>query len=86
MSKEPKPFEFQLTQTEVDEIRNAAGEGGHQSFHRLVVSQLDEGSTVRFDDAQLGKLIRYMTQYKGGGFQSRLRSAFIRSLKNQLGI
>lgn len=85
MPREPKPFEFQLTDAEIDEIRNAAGEGGHQGLHRRLMEQLDHGPVIILDDAELGALIRYMTQYKSGGFQGRLRAAFERSLREQLG-
>lgn len=85
VGKAPKPFEFHLTQAEADEINNAAGEGGHQSLHRKLVDQLKNGNVIYLDDAGLGEVIRYMTQYKGGGFQGRLRNAFERSLKEQLG-
>lgn len=85
MAKEPKRFEFHLTEEEADEIRNARGSGGHQSLHRRLTEELENGLMVTFDDAELGELIRYMTQYKGGGFQGRLRAAFGRSLKGQLG-
>ena len=86
MAKTAKPFVFVLTQTEADEIRNAAGEGGHQGLQRRLVEQLDaEDLTIRLDDAGLGEVIRYRTQYQGGGFQSRLRAAFSRSLRAQLG-
>jgi hypothetical protein len=85
MPKEPKPFIFHLTDVEIAEIRNAAGEGGHQALQRRLMEQLDQGPAVTLNDADLGELIRYMTQYKGGGFQGRLRAAFGRSLREQLG-
>ena len=87
MAKEPKPFVFQLTKAEADEITGPVGEGGHQGLHRRLIDELEAGDqTVTFNDCELGELIRYMTQYKSGGFQGRLRRAFIRSLKDQLGI
>lgn len=86
MGKPAKPFTFELTKSEADEIRNAAGEGGHQSLQRRLIEQLDsKESVIELDDAGLGEVIRYMTQYKGGGFQGRLRAAFERSLREQLG-
>jgi hypothetical protein len=84
MGKAPKPFVFQLTQAEVAELTDPVGEGGHQSLHRRLLSELAKGNTVTFDDAELGELIRYMTQYGTGGFQGRLYRAFIRSLTEQL--
>jgi hypothetical protein len=87
MAKAPKPFVFTLTEAEVAEIEGPSGSGGHQSLHRRLLDELAAGDqTVTFDDCELGELIRYMTQYKSGGFQGRLRRAFIRSLEQQLGI
>lgn len=87
MAREPKRFVFQLTEAEAGELAEPAGEGGHQAYQKQLVDHLLEGNlSISFDDAELGRLIRYMTQYKSGGFQGRLRSAFIRSLKEQLGI
>lgn len=84
MPNTPKPFVFQLTQAEADAIREANGSGGHQSLHRRLTEQLAHGNAISLDDAGLGEVIRYMTQYSGGGFQGRLRKAFIRSLREQL--
>jgi hypothetical protein len=67
-----------ITQTTI------AGRGGLQSLQRKLQDQLSQGSTVRFDNAGLGQLIRYMTQYRDGGFQGRLRNAFERSLRQLL--
>lgn len=87
MARAPRPFEFKLTNAEAAELTGPAGEGGHQSLHRRLIDELASGNlTVTFDDAELGELIRYMTQYKSGGFQGRLRRAFIRSLAEQLGL
>lgn len=85
MTRAPRPFEFTLTQSEADEIAQPAGEGGHQGLQNRLLAQLDHGLTVYLNDAELGEVIRYMTQYKGGGFQNRLRAAFERSLREQLG-
>jgi hypothetical protein len=74
-----KPFVFELSDREADEIRNAVGTGGHQSLQRRLAAQLDKGQTVTFTDEQMGELIRYMTRYGAGGFQTRLRHAFGRS-------
>ncbi len=50
------------------------------------MEQLQGGNlTVKLDDAQLGKLVRYISEYGGGSYQSHLRKAFLRSLKEQLG-
>lgn len=85
MPNQPKPFEFTLTAAEADEIRNAQGEGGHQGLQHRLVQKLGTGLTLQQNNAELGEVIRYMTQYKGGGFQARLRSAFERLLRSQLG-
>jgi hypothetical protein len=86
MARQPKPFTFTLTDPEIAELTGPVGEGGHQSLHRRLLDELANGPTVTFDDAELGELIRYMTQYGSGGFQGRLYRAFIRSLKEQLGL
>lgn len=87
MVKEPKPFAFKLTPEEAEQITGAAGEGGHQELHRRLTHELADGNrTVTFNDAEMGELIRYMTQYGSGGFQGRLRRAFLRSLREQLGL
>jgi hypothetical protein len=81
MAKAPRPLLLQLTEDEAEELRTPAGEGGQQAFHQFIINQLKDGNLgVAFDDDQLGKLIRYMTQYGPGGFQGRLRKAFRRSL------
>jgi hypothetical protein len=86
MTREPRPFRFELTAPEADEIRNAVGSGGQQTLHRRLVEELDANDgTITFDDQELGTLIRYMTQYGSGGFQDRLHAAFDRSLKGLLG-
>ena len=85
MSREPKPFVFTLTDEEIKEIADAVGSGGQQQLHRRLTAELEKGREVTFNDTQLGELVRYMTQYGSGGFQGRLRRAFIRSLCEQVG-
>ena len=81
MGKPAKPLTLTLTAAEAAELLAPAGAGGQQTFHQLIRDQLEDGNlTVSFDDDQLGKLIRYMTQYGPGGFQGRLRKAFKRPL------
>jgi len=81
MTATPKPFKLTLTASEAAELLKPSGKGGHQSLHRRLIKQLAGGSlTVTCSDRQLGQLIRYITQYGSGGFQSRLRRAFRRSL------
>jgi hypothetical protein len=62
-----------------------SGQGGHQTLHTRIRQELALGPTVTFNDEQLGELIRYMSQYGSGGFQGRLRRAFIRSICDQIG-
>jgi hypothetical protein len=85
MARSPRPFSFTLTEEEAVRIRGAVGQGGFQTLHRKIVDQLANGLVVNFTDDELGELLRYMSRYKSGGFQSRLRSAFGRSLRDQLG-
>jgi hypothetical protein len=81
MGKEPKQFSLQLTEDEAQFILEPSGDGGQQLFHEALRGQLASGKrTMILDDANLGKLVRYMTQYGSGGFQGRLRKAFKRSL------
>ncbi len=83
MGKAPSPIILTLTADEAAELLAPAGAGGQQTFQQLIISQLQGGNlAVSFDDDQLGKLIRYMTQYGPGGFQSRLRKAFRRPLRD----
>lgn len=85
MARKPREFDLELTEDEANELRVPAGEGGHQQLHEELLLQLEDGNTLKFDDEELGRLLRYMTQYKSGGFQGRLRRAFERSLKAALG-
>jgi hypothetical protein len=87
MPPAPRPFVFQLTEAEANEITGASGAGGHQSLHRRLVGQLLNGNLqIALTDRELGELIRYMTQYGQGGFQGRLHRAFIRSIRGLLNI
>ena len=85
MARPPKPFTFTLDPAEIAEMLAPSGQGGHQSLHKRIRAALALGPTVTFDDEQLGELIRYMSQYGSGGFQGRLRKAFIRSVASQIG-
>ena len=81
MAKEARRVLLHLTDNEAEVLKAPAGDGGQQGFHQFIISQLENGNLdVAFDDDQLGKLMRYMTQYGPGGFQGRLRKAFRRSL------
>ena len=81
------PFEFTLRADEAAYITQTPvnGRGGLQSFQRQLQKQLAGGGVVKLDHAGIGRLIRYMTQRPGGGFQDRLRHAFERSLRELLG-
>ena len=81
MPPAPRPIVLTLTKEEAAELLAPVGQGGQQNFHDGILAQLQNGNrAVAFNDDQLGKLIRYMTQYGPGGFQSRLRKAFRRAL------
>ncbi|HSC19771.1 MAG TPA: hypothetical protein VLC74_12755 [Rhizomicrobium sp.] len=84
MAKEPKPFELTLSDDEKSELAVPLGQGGHQYLHDAILAQLAHGNVVTLNDTELGKLIRCMTQYGSGGFQGRLRRAFLRPLKEVL--
>ncbi len=82
MPPAPRPIVLTLTEEEAAELLAPVGQGGQQNFHAGILSQLQNGNrAIAFNDDQLGKLIRYMTQYGPGGFQSRLRKAFLRPLR-----
>ena len=81
----PKPFEFTLTPQEIAVLQAPAGEGGQQDYHKHLMEQLAESSTVRLSDEEPGELIRYMSRYGSGGFQGRLQKAFLRSVARQIG-
>ena len=85
MSREAGPFVLALTQAEADELEPPAGEGGHQGLQSKLLEKLQGGNlSVELSDTELGQLVRYMTRYGSGGFQARLRRAFIRPLKELL--
>jgi hypothetical protein len=80
-----KPFVLQLTPQEVALIQQPVGSGGHQSLHAELIAQLAQsGNQLTLNDAQLGRIIRYMTQYGSGGFQGRLHQALRRPLRELL--
>ena len=81
MPKPAKPVVLVLTAGEAADLLVPVGAGGQQGFQQQLIAQLQGGNlSITFDDDQLGKLIRYMTQYGPGGFQGRLRKTFRRSL------
>jgi len=76
MTREPKHVTLTLTIDQASHLLAPHGEGGHQGLHDMLRAQLANGNlTVDLDDENLGKLIRYMTQYGSGGFQGRLHKA-----------
>ena len=82
MTKAPRPFSITLTKEEAAFILEPSGEGGQQQLHETLRDQLANGNlTILLDDTDLGKLVRYMTQYGSGGFQGRLQKAFRRPLR-----
>lgn len=76
-----EPFRFDLWPAEIAMITETpiAGKGGLQSLQKRIREQLERGNSVEFDNAGLGQLIRYMTLYGNGSFETRLRRAFARS-------
>ena len=83
MTREAKPIKLTLTGTEAVQLLEPAGEGGQQQLADFLRDQLKGGNLdISLDDTELGKLIRYMTQYGSGGFQGRLQRAFRRPLRS----
>jgi hypothetical protein len=81
MTKTAKPIILVLTEEEAAVLLEPIGSGGQQTFQQGIINQLQGGNlAVAFDDDQIGKLFRYMTQYGRGGFQARLGKAFRRPL------
>jgi hypothetical protein len=81
----PKPFTITLTPEQAAAILDPAGIGGQQDLAEAIRGQLSGSNlTVVLTDPLLGKLVRYMTMYGPGGFQSRLRKAFRRPLLDML--
>jgi hypothetical protein len=80
-NRDGQPFVFELGPVEVAYITDTSvsGKGGLQSLQKELQSQLEHGNVVTLDNAGLGQLIRYMTQYGEGSFETRLRRAFARS-------
>ena len=78
-TRDGEPFTFVLNPAEIAQITDTpvTGSGGLQDLQRMLQDQLAHGAVVKLDNAELGRLIRYMTKYeRGGGFEDRLRRAF----------
>lgn len=85
MTREANPFIFKLSSHEIAELKEPAGEGGFQTLQARLISELEStGDTITLTDEEIGKLLRYMTRYKSGGFQGHLRNAFVRSFRGLL--
>lgn len=86
MIREAKLFVFELQSAEIHQITETDlnGQGGLQDLQKRLKAELAVGTSVTFTDAQLGQLVRYMTRYGGGGFETRLYRAFARSIYDLL--
>ncbi len=86
VSREAKPFVFELEEPEIQQITETEvnGQGGLQELQKRLKAQLEKGPSVTFTDAEFGQLVRYMTRYGGGGFEARLHRAFSRSIYDLL--
>ena len=81
MGRAARHFAIVLMPEEAAEMLAPSGDGGHQQLHEEIRAQLQNGNlTIHLDDTELGRVIRYMTQYGSGGFQGRLQRAFRRPL------
>ncbi len=82
MSSDGEPFTFRLNSAETEQITDfeIVGKGGLQSLFRRLREKIDADEELEFDNWELGQLIRYMTQHGNGGFETRLRRAFARSM------
>jgi hypothetical protein len=81
MTRDPKHVTLFLTNEQATHLLAPAGEGGHQQLHEMLREQLANGKlTVELNDEDLGRIVRYMTQYGSGGFQARLKRALAEPL------
>ncbi|CAM3066368.1 hypothetical protein SPAN111604_02015 [Sphingomonas antarctica] len=72
---------FTFTAQEIAAINIPAnGQGGFQSLIRTLQAQLNPATgTMVLTDAQVGRVVRYMS-YRPGGFEGRLAAALRRQL------
>jgi hypothetical protein len=76
---------FNFSPGEVAEINKPVkGRGGFQSLMKLLQQKVAGGGAVTFTDAEVGKLVRYMS-YRPGGFEGRLAAAMRRELHGFIG-
>ena len=77
---------FQLVPAEIAALDLPInGIGGHQRFLRRLQQKVDRPSgSIALTDAEIGKVVRYVSGYGGGGFQNRFREAFRRSLRDAI--
>jgi len=82
-------MKVKLTIGELEELKkqapSSASDGGYQNF--LVKLQYrvdDESGELELDDEDMSKIHRYAFEYKNGGWQTRLKKIFSRTLGDDL--
>ena len=84
------PTVFHLTREEALALTDPPGNGGYQEFERRIHHQLfgvgQFTGIVTLEAENFVRLVRYLGGYGDGGFQSRLRRAFTRSLCEMIGL
>ena len=80
---------IKLTIGELDELRktpvDSARDGGFQNFLVQLQYRIDEDTgELDLDDEDLSKIRRYAFHYKNGGWQTRLKNIFSRTLGENL--
>lgn len=77
---------FHLTPAEAAALATlAAGSGGFQTLTIELQAQLKANGSITLSDAQVGAIVRAIGKYSKGGFQSRFRRAFGRSIRDYVG-
>ena len=75
---------FRLNSDETELLVAQAGVGGFQQRFSTLIPRLDrDAGTIRINDADLGKIVRYCS-YGPGGWQGDLRKIFLRSIQKLL--
>jgi hypothetical protein len=87
VSSDGQPFSFTLNAVEKEQITDYPinGREGAQSLLRRLQEKIEASDVLEFDNWELGQLIRYMTTHGEGGYETRLRKAFGRSLLDLFG-